>query len=192
MKTKDLIIDEFIKSFGISGYEGTSIDFLAKQVGIKKGSLYTHFSGKQEIFIAAANKILTKVNQKLFYVVNNNNQSPEQILFSLLATICIENDYLTSDEIAFVRRTTLLSDSILLQSIEGQTYEFEKYIDGIVENLFIKCIDNNLISPDVKEHAKEAYLLLFNNLYISFKVNNKEITEKIGFLWNFYWKGVSS
>lgn len=42
MKTKDLIIEEFIKSFGENGFEGTSVDYLAKQVGIKKGSIYTH------------------------------------------------------------------------------------------------------------------------------------------------------
>ena len=35
MKTKDLIIEEFIKSFGENGFEGTSVDYLAKQVGIK-------------------------------------------------------------------------------------------------------------------------------------------------------------
>ncbi len=47
--TKERIIDVALELFAQSGYLGTSMSDIAKQLGITKGSLYKHYTGKQEI-----------------------------------------------------------------------------------------------------------------------------------------------
>ena len=47
--TKERIIDVALELFAQSGYLGTSMSDIAKQLGITKGALYKHYTGKQEI-----------------------------------------------------------------------------------------------------------------------------------------------
>lgn len=46
--TKERIVDVALGLFAQSGYLGTSMSDIAKQLGITKGALYKHYTGKQE------------------------------------------------------------------------------------------------------------------------------------------------
>lgn len=49
-KTKDLIFKSAIKTFSESGYRGATMDDIAVNAGLSKGTLYYHFNSKEEIF----------------------------------------------------------------------------------------------------------------------------------------------
>ena len=55
---KNEILSKSLELFANQGYFGTSMDDIAKSVGIKKASLYSHYSGKESIFTAVFNSIL--------------------------------------------------------------------------------------------------------------------------------------
>ena len=52
MSTKDRILEEALTLFAENGYDGTSVEQIAKEVGIKAPSLYKHFKGKEDIMNA--------------------------------------------------------------------------------------------------------------------------------------------
>lgn len=47
--TKERLIKAALELFSENGYEGTSVDQIAKAVGIKTPSIYAHFKGKEEL-----------------------------------------------------------------------------------------------------------------------------------------------
>ena len=49
-KTKKTIFDSAIKVFSGSGYDGATMDDIALNAGVAKGTLYYHFKSKEEIF----------------------------------------------------------------------------------------------------------------------------------------------
>ena len=49
-KTKRKIIETSMKLFAEKGYDATSIEEITATVGVAKGTLYYHFSSKEEIF----------------------------------------------------------------------------------------------------------------------------------------------
>ena len=49
-KTKRAIFDSAIKIFSGSGYDGATMDVIAVNAGVAKGTLYYHFKSKEEIF----------------------------------------------------------------------------------------------------------------------------------------------
>jgi AcrR family transcriptional regulator len=49
-KTKRAIFDSAIKVFSGSGYDGATMDGIAVNAGVAKGTLYYHFKSKEEIF----------------------------------------------------------------------------------------------------------------------------------------------
>jgi AcrR family transcriptional regulator len=58
--TKERILQQALALFTDKGYEGASMDDIAAAVGIKKASLYAHYSGKEAIFSAIFTDILTE------------------------------------------------------------------------------------------------------------------------------------
>lgn len=55
-----VVLDEMMKVFWGRGYESTSIDDLVKATGLKRGSLYNAFGGKEQMFLAAVNRYREK------------------------------------------------------------------------------------------------------------------------------------
>lgn len=49
-KTKRVIVDSAIKVFSSNGYNGATMDDIALNAGVAKGTLYYHFKSKEEIF----------------------------------------------------------------------------------------------------------------------------------------------
>ena len=49
-KTKRKIFETSMKLFAEKGYDATSIEEITASVGVAKGTLYYHFTSKEEIF----------------------------------------------------------------------------------------------------------------------------------------------
>ena len=49
-KTKRKIFETSMRLFSEKGYEATSIEEITATVGVAKGTLYYHFTSKEEIF----------------------------------------------------------------------------------------------------------------------------------------------
>jgi len=56
--SKDSIVAKALELFSTKGYDGTSMEDIAKAVGIKKASIYAHFPGKEQIFTAAMQSVI--------------------------------------------------------------------------------------------------------------------------------------
>ena len=56
--TRDEILNVALDLFSVNGYEATSISQIADAVGIRKASLYSHFSSKQEILDNVVESVL--------------------------------------------------------------------------------------------------------------------------------------
>lgn len=52
IKTRATVLEAATKCFGDYGYEGCSLDVIARAAGITKGAIYTHFPSKAELFMA--------------------------------------------------------------------------------------------------------------------------------------------
>ena len=84
-KTKRAIFDAAIKEFSGNGYTGTSVDSIAIEAGVAKGTLYYHFKSKEEIF----NFIITHGMEELTHSVEGTVLDGEDILGSF-RQICRE------------------------------------------------------------------------------------------------------
>ncbi len=50
--TKKRILNEAVALFACRGYDGTSMEAIAAQVGIKAPSIYKHYKSKRDVFEA--------------------------------------------------------------------------------------------------------------------------------------------
>ena len=61
--TKQAILEAALDLFSIHGYEATSISQIAEAVGIRKASLYSHFSSKQDILDSLNAQLMEQYNR---------------------------------------------------------------------------------------------------------------------------------
>jgi AcrR family transcriptional regulator len=61
-------VDEFLEN----GYDGTSMESIARRAGISKGGLYHHFSSKDEILLKANQKL----NEPVYTIMQQASQHP--------------------------------------------------------------------------------------------------------------------
>lgn len=57
----DAILDAAYSVFSTKGYHNSTVDDIAQQAGVSKGTCYQYFSGKEEIFIATLDRTLGKI-----------------------------------------------------------------------------------------------------------------------------------
>lgn len=54
---RELILKAATEAFMAHGFSGTSIDQIAAQAGVSKPTIYSHFEGKEQLFVAIMNSI---------------------------------------------------------------------------------------------------------------------------------------
>ena len=59
------------KLFAQKGFENTSVDELAEEAQVAKGTIYVHFSGKDEILFAVIKQSLDEMRKTITELINN-------------------------------------------------------------------------------------------------------------------------
>ena len=78
-KTRKAILEAAVHLFGKKGFDNTSIDQLAKEAGIGKGTVYTYFKTKSDILKAFCEDELDYVHKILANKTNPDSSFLEQI-----------------------------------------------------------------------------------------------------------------
>lgn len=65
--TKQEILLAALDLFSVKGYEGTSISEIAQKVGIKKATMYSHFTSKQEILDELVKTVFEEYNKHTIF-----------------------------------------------------------------------------------------------------------------------------
>jgi AcrR family transcriptional regulator len=80
---RDAILDATDRLLARYGYKKMTIDDLAREVGIGKGSVYLHFESKEEIALSHIDRIISRLSANLRRIVSGGG-SPERRLRAML------------------------------------------------------------------------------------------------------------
>jgi AcrR family transcriptional regulator len=84
-EVREAILDATDSLLSRYGYKKMTIDDLAKEVGIGKGSVYLHFTSKEEIVLSHIDRIIEQLKGKLA-AISNSEAKPEERLRKMLKT----------------------------------------------------------------------------------------------------------
>ena len=80
---RDAILDATDRLLARYGYKKMTIDDLAHEVGIGKGSVYLHFSSKEEIALSHIDRIIERLKENL-WAISEKSSSVEERLCEML------------------------------------------------------------------------------------------------------------
>jgi AcrR family transcriptional regulator len=90
---KDAILDATDQLLTRFGYKKMTIDDLAREVGIGKGTVYLHFRSKEDIAVSWIDRANERVRAKLEEIAQSDASIPERLRKILVARVMIRFDY---------------------------------------------------------------------------------------------------
>lgn len=92
-KTKRKIFETSMKLFAKKGYDATSIEEITATVGVAKGTLYYHFSSKEEIFNFLVEEGMKLLKNSIDIKISKSNTSIDKLRAVVLIQIKIISKY---------------------------------------------------------------------------------------------------
>ncbi|AXI08110.1 TetR/AcrR family transcriptional regulator [Oceanobacillus zhaokaii] len=188
----DEIKDAALKYFTIHGYEGASLSQIAEEVGLKKQSIYTHFDGKDDLFLQVlrdAKEMDLSSTLQYFDKIDVNN--PEMALYGYLR---LSIDLFQKDEqLKFWLRMSFFPPAHLEKLIEQEVIDIEEKERAILREKFQEWINAELIIDDTALTLTFAYLGVVDSILLElvYGNNEKKLQAKLAASWKVFWRGIS-
>lgn len=190
--TSDQIKEISLKHFAKNGYEGASMAHIAEDVGIKKQSIYTHFKGKDELFIqlckdASEDEIRFVIN---FIEINKTRPLKEFLYDFLLQSI---DRYEKKDSNKFWIRTAFFPPIHLNEMVMKLVYEYLDKLEELLIPIIKKAIADGEISSTISEKlATAAFLGILDGILVEMLYGGPErLMKRLDASWLVYWIGLS-
>lgn len=149
------IIEAAISCFLEKGYTNTSMSDIIKASGLSSGSIYSHFSGKEDILITAINERLNNVKE--LYETLPEGAGPQDILET------IHTNQLVNDNFSAMLRIRL--ESLHAPEIARATADIMPLLQGIIVKTLTLWAAEQLsvlheINPDSAQRTPEQEALI--------------------------------
>lgn len=164
------IIEAAISCFLEKGYTNTSMSDIIKASGLSSGSIYSHFSGKEDILITAINERLNNVKE--LYETLPEGAGPQDILetihtnqlvndnFSAMLRIRLES--LHAPEIARATANVMpLLQGIIVKTLTPWAAEQLSVLHEINPNSAQRTPEQEALIADYARDTADAFMMVF-------------------------------
>lgn len=193
MSTKDKILSVSKAHFASKGYEGTSMSIIAEGVGIRKPSLYSHYSSKADIF----KDVLTlDFETHLLFVkeiLSNKNRSAVENLYTLFMEHLPGDEKMVMDNEFYYRFFKYPPVDIEEYTIgryrEADQKIFEMFDAVVKEGKEQGDIDSTLSSRQIYE----LYFMMVDGIDTMSMLYNFEAAKKSSEnVWQVFYRGIKA
>lgn len=91
-EVREALLDATDRILAERGYQKMTIDDLAREVGIGKGSVYLHFSSKEEIALSHIDRIVERLKERLQLIAAENFSPDEKLREMILMRVLFRFD----------------------------------------------------------------------------------------------------
>lgn len=172
IETKEAILEATDRLLARYGYKKMTIDDLAAEVGIGKGSIYLHFSSKEEIVLSHVDRIVERVVEKFRLIIAENISSEEKLRQMLVARVLVRFD-------SVQHYTQNLND--LLAALRPKLLERRRGYFEVEAAIFSEIVEEgkqsgHFAALDSLETAK--MLLIATNSLLPYNLSAQELGER--------------
>ena len=169
---REAILDTTDRLLSNYGYKKMTIDDLAREVGIGKGSIYLHFSSKEEIVISHIDRIVERVKDRLNFIAKADISTADRLRQMLLSRVLMRFD-------SVQHYTQNLND--LLADLRPKLLARRKQYFTEEAEVFAEVIKRGQQNGEFYEgnstELAEIFLLASNSL-LPFSLSSRELGER--------------
>ncbi len=171
-ETRDSILDAADRLLERHGYKKMRIDDIAEEVGIGKGTVYLHFSSKEEIALAHIDRIVDRLTRRLNEIADSNDKPSDKIRLMLITRVLLRFDSVqhyskSLSELLAELRTNLLARRE--RHFDDEASIFARVLEEGARKQLFKFSDAN---------ATAHTLLLATNSLLPYSLSVKELGNR--------------
>ena len=171
-KTKRKIFEASMKLFAEKGYDATSIEEITATVGVAKGTLYYHFSSKEEIFNFLIEEGIKLLQNSVDIKTSKHNNYIDKIKAIVLIQIKIVAKY---ENIITILLSQFWGTKERNKKCQDLVYQYIGQIEKIVQEGIEK---GEIKKGDTRAIASEIYGLICSTLvYKKREIENMNIMQ---------------
>jgi len=168
----DLILDAADRLLARYGYKKMTMDDVAKEVGIGKGTIYLHFKSKEEIALARVDRIVDRLNERLRAIADSNGSAAARLRRMLLERVLFRFD-------SVQHYTESLSD-VLAAIRPALLVRHNRHFDE-EERVFAALLkegksDGEFVFKDIRGTARA--LLVATNALLPYSLSTRELGKR--------------
>jgi len=169
---KGAILDAAETLLAGNGYKKMTIDDLAAEVGIGKGSVYLHFSSKEEIALSHIDRIIERLKVRLENIAARKASAGERLREMLIERVIFRFDS--------VQHYTQSLNDIFAKIRPSLLERRKRYFDEearIFSALVAKGIESGEFARTNPRNAADALLVATNSL-LPYSLSTQELGER--------------
>jgi len=89
---KDAILDSTERLLARFGYRKMTVEDIAVEAGIGKGTIYLHFSSKEELVLSHVDRLVDRLKDRLRKIANSQEPAAERVRLMLLTRVLFRFD----------------------------------------------------------------------------------------------------
>src|SRR4030095_5014614 len=89
---RDLILDAADRLLARYGYRKMTIDDLAREVGIGKGTVYLHFKSKEDVALSRIDRVIERLKTELKKLAQNDHEPVARLKSMLMLRVMYRFD----------------------------------------------------------------------------------------------------
>lgn len=93
VRRREEILDAAAPVFAKHGYPGTDLQFIADALGIAKGTIYRYFPSKEQLFLAAADRGMRRLQERVDAAMHAGDDPLEQLVHAIHAYLRFFKDH---------------------------------------------------------------------------------------------------
>ncbi|ABO51517.1 transcriptional regulator, TetR family [Desulforamulus reducens MI-1] len=179
--------------FAQKGYEGTSLANIAQGVGIRKSSIYSHFEGKEHLFLSVFEDVQKEELEAFInFCQDIKDDSAKGKLYSIFKYYgeMYENNNV---EVVFWKRNILFPPEFLKEKLQEKIIFYEKTMSEMVTAIFNKGIINGEIQPRNVEDLLGTFICLIDGMFMeSHYYTRQHYQVRLEAVWHTFWAGIKN
>lgn len=146
--SRDKILDAAARMFSRSGYHRSSMDEIAQEAGVAKGTLYYHFPGKAQMFQALITEGLQMITETIKAEINRDHSLQEQIETVIRLNVDLFLEYSELAHIFFNEISNGIEEDVLL-AVQQERSAYNQFIADILVDAGIPAEDGPMAAAGI-------------------------------------------
>ncbi|HVQ38524.1 MAG TPA: TetR/AcrR family transcriptional regulator [Pyrinomonadaceae bacterium] len=171
-ETKDAILDATDTLLARFGYRKMTVEDIAREVGVGKGTVYLHFTSKEEIVLSHIDRIVDRLKQRLWTIARSRESAGSRLQSMLTTRVLFRFD-------SIQHYTTSLND-LLAALRPGFLARRARYFDEEAQ-IFADVLTDGTNSGELQltDPLATAYsMLLATNGLLPYSLSTAELGER--------------
>ena len=188
--TKEKLKKAALAAFAQKGYEGATMQEIAEAVGINKASIYNHYKGKEDLYLAVYQDVASKYEKLLKRLIKNSDNMEIQDKLMYMFKEYILFYYKDLNISLFWTQILILTPPEIRKKLYIDILKREEPFEKRMLEILGEGMQQGIIRRDIPSKVLLSYRAMRDGLLLWMRIVPELSGEWIEVFWKDFWLGI--